>query len=316
MALTQVPGELIAGGTGALSIPVGTTDQRPASPTVGMTRWNTTTNSMEVYIGTGWQTIASTAYSIDYLVVAGGGGGGSGTAGGGGAGGLIQASSIAVSPGTNYVITIGAGATAVVYPNASNSGSNTNAFGVEAIGGGRGGGINASGVTNNPGAGGSGGGQASYSSGTSGSPGAGTAGQGNAGGVSTGGGGGGGGGGAGAAGTANTGGATGGAGLQWSNGTYYAGGGAGAFGGSAASGGIGGGGACSGGSGGTNGVANTGGGGGANWTFTNGAQAGGGGSGVVIVRYLGSTQRATGGTVTITGGYVYHTFTTSGTYIA
>jgi hypothetical protein len=34
------------------------------------------------------------------------------------------------------------------------------------------------------------------------------------------------------------------------------------------------------------------------------------------VRYLGSVQRGTGGTVTITGGYVYHTFTTSGTYIA
>jgi hypothetical protein len=31
---------------------------------------------------------------------------------------------------------------------------------------------------------------------------------------------------------------------------------------------------------------------------------------------LGSTQRGIGGTVTITGGYVYHTFTTSGTFIA
>jgi hypothetical protein len=120
----------------------------------------------------------------------------------------------------------------------------------------------------------------------------------------------------GAAGTANTGGAIGGAGLQWSNGTYYAGGGAGTLGGAAVNGGIGGGGACSGGSWATSGTANTGGGGGANWTFSNGAQAGGGGSGVVIVRYLGSAQRATGGPVTITGGYVYHTFTTSGTYIA
>ena len=142
-----------------------TTANRPASPVVGQMGWNTTTNSMEVFIGnSNWQTIASTAYSIDYLVVAGGGGGGSGTAGGGGAGGLIQASSVAVSPGTNYVITIGAGATAVVHPNASNSGSNTNAFGVEAIGGGRGGGINAGGVTNNPSAGGSGGGRRGGSS--------------------------------------------------------------------------------------------------------------------------------------------------------
>jgi hypothetical protein len=36
----------------------------------------------------------------------------------------------------------------------------------------------------------------------------------------------------------------------------------------------------------------------------------------VIIRYLGSVARATGGTVTITGGYVIHTFTSSGTYIA
>jgi hypothetical protein len=35
----------------------------------------------------------------------------------------------------------------------------------------------------------------------------------------------------------------------------------------------------------------------------------------VIVRYAGS-QRGTGGTVTFTGGYTYHTFTTSGTYTA
>jgi hypothetical protein len=58
---------------------------------------------------------------------------------------------------------------------------------------------------------------------------------------------------------------------------------------------------------GANGLVNTGGGGGA---------SGNGGSGVVIIRYLGSVQRATGGTVTITGGYVIHTFTSSGTYTA
>jgi hypothetical protein len=60
------------------------------------------------------------------------------------------------------------------------------------------------------------------------------------------------------------------------------------------------------------GSVNTGGGGSGSGTG-NGAA---GGSGVVIVRYLGSVARATGGTVTITGGYVYHTFTVSGTYIA
>jgi hypothetical protein len=36
----------------------------------------------------------------------------------------------------------------------------------------------------------------------------------------------------------------------------------------------------------------------------------------VIIRYLGSAARASGGTITITGGYVIHTFTSSGTYLA
>jgi hypothetical protein len=31
---------------------------------------------------------------------------------------------------------------------------------------------------------------------------------------------------------------------------------------------------------------------------------------------LGTTQRATGGVVTITGGYVIHTFNSSGNYVA
>jgi hypothetical protein len=40
-----------------------------------------------------------------------------------------------------------------------------------------------------------------------------------------------------------------------------------------------------------------------------------GGSGIVIIRYLGA-QKGTGGTVTSSGGYTYHTFTSSGSYIA
>jgi hypothetical protein len=38
-----------------------------------------------------------------------------------------------------------------------------------------------------------------------------------------------------------------------------------------------------------------------------------GGSGVVIIRYLGANA-ATGGTVTNTGGYAIHTFTGDGTF--
>ena len=57
---------------------------------------------------------------------------------------------------------------------------------------------------------------------------------------------------------------------------------------------------------------NSGGGGGGqlNATWTGGA----GGSGKVIIRYLGS-QKGLGGTVTTDGTYTYHTFTSSGTYI-
>lgn len=40
--------------TGAATLPVGTTAQRPGSPTVGMTRFNTTTSSIEFYDGTIW----------------------------------------------------------------------------------------------------------------------------------------------------------------------------------------------------------------------------------------------------------------------
>jgi hypothetical protein len=298
-------------GTGALLTPSGNTAQRPSSPIVGMQRWNTTIGGMEVYIGTGstgWQTIASTAYSVDYLILAGGGGG---SYGGGGAGGLLQGSSISVSPGTSYTVTIGAGGTA------SSSGSDSSVFSLTAIGGG-GGYVGGTGRVARSGGSGAG---TQYSAGNSGVAGSGTAGQGNNGG--TGGDGvsaytsGGGGGGAGAVGasTSTTAGAAGGVGLASSisgSSVFYAGGGGGTTnsGSSYGTGGSGGGGNATGGTG-TSGTANTGGGAGA------GASVGGsGGSGIVIIRYLGTVQRATGGTVTISGGYVIHTFTSSSTYIA
>jgi hypothetical protein len=67
----------------------------------------------------------------------------------------------------------------------------------------------------------------------------------------------------------------------------------------------------------TNGTANTGGGGGgAGGTTSASAYAGAnGGSGIVIIRYVG-TQRGTGGTITSSGGFTIHTFTSSGTYVA
>ena len=66
---------------------------------------------------------------------------------------------------------------------------------------------------------------------------------------------------------------------------------------------------------GTNGTANTGGGagGGNSATQPSGSFQRSGGSGIVIIRYPGATA-ATGGTITSSGGYTYHTFTTTGTF--
>jgi hypothetical protein len=315
-----------ANGTGALLTPSGTTAQRPANPIVGMQRWNTTIGGMEVYIGPGWQTIASTAYSVEYLVVAGGGGGGWDYGGGGGAGGLLQGSALSVSPGTSYTITIGAGGAGGINSSGSKAGTNgSNSSGLSntAIGGG--GGMGGAGSAETAKSGGSGGG-GGWALPTGGS---GTVGQGNAGGTSAGSsassnvatGGGGGAGAVGQSGVASSKSGNGGVGLNWQSlGTFYGGGGGGggflSYSVAAGTGGSGGGG-----NGGlqavasTAGAVNTGGGGGGDGGGP-GLGASAGGSGIVIIRYAGSVQRATGGTVTITGGYVIHTFTSSGTFTA
>jgi hypothetical protein len=266
-------------------------------------------------------------YSIDYLLVAGGGGGGAGYAGaGGGAGGLISAT-ISVTPGTLYSIVVGGGGSGSPGYNNSpqswtvNRGANgtpSTGFTNSASGGGGGGGAAATGYSG--GSGGGGGGAPTFAGG------AGTAGQGNAGGSSAadpnyGAGGGGGAGAVGGNGSTTVAG-PGGAGVNWQSlGTFYAGGGGGGTynGGTGGTGGSGGGGP-----GGTVGAGNSatintgsGGGGGAG-TPNPGpfAYAGGGGAGgICIVRYIGG-QRGTGGTITSSAGYTYHTFTGSGTFTA
>jgi hypothetical protein len=132
----EVAGFVGTSGTGAITVPVGTTAQQPTG-VAGMIRFNSTTNRLEVYNGTAWQSIggvsatggtvtgtvtASGAYKIhtftssgtftvlsggevDYLVVAGGGGGGSG---GGGAGGMLTGTIPSLPPNT-YTITVGDG---------------------------------------------------------------------------------------------------------------------------------------------------------------------------------------------------------------
>jgi hypothetical protein len=257
-----------------------------------------------------------TATSINYLLVAGGGAGG-GSAGdqngaGGGAGGWLEGT--ITGSGLSYTVTIGGGGAS-----GSQRGDNTtlanSAITRLTYGGGMGGGAGSSQPYSYNGQdGGSGGGggihsgvttrgssiQTSNNGGT---------GYGNAGGANqtgspyTGGGGGG----AGAEGISGTSGGAGGAGRQWLDGTYYAGGGGtgyNQYGAVNASGGTGGGG-----TGGTsNGSTNTGGGGGGRMFA--------GGSGVCIFRYPDTfappSYTSGSPTVTVSGGYRYYKFTSSG----
>lgn len=270
-------------------------------------------------------------YPINALIVAGGAGGGSQRGGGGGAGGLIYQSSVNVIPGTSYAVSIGSGGTGGAAPggNIGANGGNSSVFGLTAIGGGGGGGDSAAPIANGQ-PGGSGGGAANYSPVSAGS---GTAGQGNAGGGAvsySGNYGAGGGGGAGSAGgqgngSVSPGGGNGGVGISSSiSGTnvYYAGGGGGgsynasSTGGSGGNGGGGNSGSYSGNGPGASGSSNTGGGGGGGTNGSGYAYSGGnGGSGIVIISYLGP-QRASGGTISSSGGYTIHTFNSSGTFIA
>jgi hypothetical protein len=275
--------------------------------------------------------------TVDYLVVAGGGGGGMHQAGGGGAGGLRSTvtatggtgsleTALALNKSTNYTVTVGGGGTAVWVDGSNDqggAGSNSVFSTITSDGGGGGGGyynVVGGGNGGNGGSGG-GGGSSSQNSGTS-VPGTGISTQGYGGGTSIlvsphGGGGGGGASAAGQNAYGNNGqpgnGGNGRAVSITGSSVTYAGGG----GGSAvnnldsrqvATGGTGGGGA--GGRGDTNaavaGTVNTGGGGGGESQNVNGA---GGGSGVVILRWLTSQ-----GSITVGAGLTADSTGTDGSY--
>ena len=306
--------------TGALIAPIGTTAQRPTALVAGMVRWNTTTSAYEVYTGSTWINLLTGNYTVSYLVVAGGGGAGdtvgvgtNGGGGGGGAGGFLN-STTTLTSGTTYVVTVGAGGAGAFTIGYGTSGSNSSMGStVVSVGGGGSGGHNQPGLSGGSGGGAGGSDYSSYSGGS------GTSGQGYAGGSESGASSpypAAGGGGAGAVGQSVSSGSSGagGAGLSTSisgSAVTYAGGGGGAGNPSGASPGAGG--AGGGGAGGayptngTSGTTNTGGGG--------GGGSGAGGSGIVIISYPG-TQRGVGGTITTSGGYTIHTYTSSGTYVA
>ena len=189
----DVTGNLI--GTGASTIPTGTTAQRPVSPVVGMQRYNTDITSVEIYTGIYWANVTTVTYPVatggiittdgdykvhtftsssnfivsnlvltapfQYLVVAGGGSGGNQHGGGGGGGGFLTGT-LSLGDAT-YPITVGAGgavAGAASSPPRGTSGSNSVFNSITSIGGGAGGAYrdHLSGGVQNGDSGGSGGG--------------------------------------------------------------------------------------------------------------------------------------------------------------
>jgi hypothetical protein len=326
--------------TGYFALPAGTTAQRPGSPANGFIRYNTSNNELESYINSSWQALNNSpagTYSVEYLVIAGGGGGGSysssgyvaGSSGNNSVFGSIT--STAGGGGGSYTVSSGNGLSGGSggggAPNSGVGGSGTSGQGYAGGNGYYGGGNTYVGA----GGGGAGGIGANGTSGQNGNGGAGVTSSINGTSVARGGGGGGGSwanAGA-AAGSATAGGGAGGVNAVGTAGTANTGGGGGGgdSGPGAGHGGGGGGGYRSSVSG-----QSSGGGGGAeaplslttgtSYTVTVGAggagggtYGGAGGSGLAIIRYLGS-QRGTGGTVTSSGGYTIHTFNSSSTYTA
>jgi len=178
-----------------ISLPTGTTAQRPGIPTAGMIRFNSSVNLLEFFNGSTWQqitgfskgTLGTGGQSIQYrnggivhlfttvgghtftpaftgnievLVVAGGGGGGTHHGGGGGGGGVIYNRSFPVTAGTPYGVTVGGGAPSGSYPSRGPNGGNSVFSSLTAIGGGAGGSWNGDANGNGSVPGGSGGGAA------------------------------------------------------------------------------------------------------------------------------------------------------------
>ena len=117
--------------SGSLSLPAGTTAQRPSSPVNGMFRYNTTTSTWEAYNNGGWNpsnpsivtnyqqfttsgtfTVPLGVTIVQVLLVGGGGGGGTVGAGGGGGGGVLLLQNYRVTPLSSITVVVGAGGSA------------------------------------------------------------------------------------------------------------------------------------------------------------------------------------------------------------
>lgn len=265
------------------------------------------------------------AINYEFLLIGGGGSPGFYLGGGAGAGGYLTSTTMTLVDSGVYPVVIGDGGVSSSGPSGQGQNGGNSTFNYNtAIGGGRSNTEYGGGVTST--VGGSGGGGV-YTAGFR-TPSAGILNQGYIGGWYTAGHGNvsGGGGGAGAAGgnSSNKQAGAGGAGLAWVDGvTRCGGGGGGGYNGTtdlAGAGGAGGGGAGASinGASGTNGTANTGGGGGGGAGGGGSARGGDGGSGIFIIRYLTSqvSVPGQGGVITTSGGYHYHTFLSSGNFVA
>ena len=127
--------------TGAVTLPVGTTEQRPTGVN-GMLRYNSSFGLVEGYITNAWTAVTGYyTFTGSYLAVAGGGAGGGNIGAGGGAGGFLTGSTT-FSKGTTYTITVGAGGTGAPTStpfSGTNGGNSSISTVVTAIGGGYGG---------------------------------------------------------------------------------------------------------------------------------------------------------------------------------
>jgi len=264
----------------------------------------------------------SGGHTVDYLVVGGGGGGG-GQVGGGGGGGQVRQGTFAIASGA-YAITVGAGGAGNATSDRGANGQSSALANLVSSGGG-GGGAGYNGAALSTGANGGGGGNYYATAGTSASDGfpggpgvSNTRVSGGGGGASE----------AGMPGYAPVNGSgRGGAGVVGTitGLSYGGGGGGGAMGGDAVSspGPAGDSSATAGSTANASAApANRGGGGGGGGLVSSSifgvmvGASGDGGSGVVVIRYATGSMIATGGTVTTSGGYTIHTFTSSGTFTA
>lgn len=96
--------------TGFLTLPSGTTAQRPGSPATGMVRNNSSNLTIETYTGSAWKNFAPTAGIFVYLWGAGGAGG---TPGGwvygapGGGGGFAYGQLVNLAAGSSLILVVG-----------------------------------------------------------------------------------------------------------------------------------------------------------------------------------------------------------------